>query len=72
MKANFSTPLVSKSTINKSGSGSEGGQSLKGEKSKKKVASGASGDCGGEDTSLDDQGGVGVRRCLTKEKLDDL
>ena len=67
LKANFTTPLVPKSNVRSSASGSEGGQSLKGEESKKKVASGASGDCGGEDASSDDQGGVSARRCPTRQ-----
>ena len=79
MKANFTTPLVPKSNLRSLASGSEGGQSVKGEKSKKKftlpatpVVDGATGGCTGEESSTDDQGGVDARPCFTKEKLNNL
>ena len=82
ISANFSTPLVPKSSLRSSASDSEGRQSTKGEKDKVKekantppstsVVDGATGGCNGEESSTDDQGVSGTRSCFTKKKLNDL
>ena len=74
IKANFTTPLIPKSNVKGCASGGEGGEGVKGEKSKvkKDVDGGASGGCGDEDSSSDEQQGVSVRQCLTQKRLDDL
>ena len=79
--ANFSTPLVPKSSLRSSASNSEGKQNIKGEKEKVKkkantppstpVVDGATGGCNEEESSTDDQGGSGTRSCFTKKKLND-
>ena len=60
--------MSSKSTKKILASSDVSGESVKGEKAKEKVVTGAVGGCGGEESS-DDQC-VGVRQQLTKEKLD--
>ena len=82
MSANFSTPLVPKSSLRSLASDSDGRQSIKGEKNKVKkkansppstpVVDGATGGCNGGESSTDDQGGSDTRSCFTKKKLDDL
>ena len=66
VKANFNTPMSSKSTNKVVTSCSDSGKSVKGEKSKEKVVHGAVGG-GGDGDSSD---GQCVRQQLTKEKLD--
>ena len=82
ISANFSTPLVPKSSLRSSASDSDGRQSIKGEKNKVKkkantppstpVVDGATGGCNGGESSTDDQGGSDTRSCFTKKKLNDL
>ena len=64
--------MVPKANKKVSTAGSEGGLSVKGEKSKEKTIDGATGDGDDEESSSEDQGGAGARQCLTKEKLDHL
>ena len=64
--------MVPKANKKVSVTSSDGGLSVKGEKNKEKTDGGATGGCGGEESSSEDQGGAGARQCLTKEKLDHL
>ena len=82
ISANFSTPLVPKSSLRSSASNSDGRQSIKGEKNKIKkkaatppstpVVDGATGGCNGGESSTDDQGGEDNGSCFSKKKLNDL
>ena len=82
ISANFSTPLVPKSSLRSSASDSDGRQSMKGEKNKVKkkvvtppstpVVDGAAGGCNEGESSTDDQSGNDTGSCLPKRKLNDL